>query len=85
MLSEEKTRKREGKIIMGDTTKKDEARKSDSNRLTEILVPTKVVLLRNMEEGIATHSSFLAWRIPMNRGARHVVHGITKSWRRPSN
>ena len=49
---------------MGDTTKKDEARKSDSNRLTEILVPTKVVLLRNMEEGMATHSSFLAWRIP---------------------
>ena len=70
---------------MGDTTKKDEARKSDSNRLTEILVPTKVVLLRNMEEGMATHSSFLAWRIPMNRGARHVVHGITKSWRQPSN
>lgn len=38
MLSVEKTRKREGKIIMGDTTQKDAARKSDSTRLTEILV-----------------------------------------------
>ena len=24
---------------------------------------------RSMEEGMATHSSILAWRIPMNRGA----------------
>ena len=23
-----------------------------------------------LEEGMATHSSILAWRIPMNRGAR---------------
>ena len=24
-----------------------------------------------LEEGMATHCSFLAWRIPMDRGARH--------------
>jgi len=33
-----------------------------------------------LEEGMATHSSILAWRIPMNRGAwRATVHRITKS------
>ena len=33
------------------------------------------------EEGMATHSSILAWRIPMDRGAWHViVHGVAKSW-----
>ena len=33
-----------------------------------------------LEEGLATHSSILAWRIPMDRGAwRATVHGITKS------
>ena len=32
-------------------------------------------------KGIATHSSILAWRIPMGRGAwRATVHGIAKSW-----
>ena len=32
------------------------------------------------EEGMVTHSSILAWRIPMDRGAwRAIVHGITKS------
>ena len=31
------------------------------------------------EEGIATHSSTLAWRIPMDRGAwRATVHGIAE-------
>ena len=30
-----------------------------------------------LEEGMATHSSILAWRIPMDRGA--TVHGVTKS------
>ena len=30
---------------------------------------------------MATHSSILAWRIPMVRGAWWVtVHGVTKSW-----
>ena len=33
-----------------------------------------------LEEGVATHSSILAWRIPMDRGAwRATVHGVTKS------
>ena len=33
-----------------------------------------------LEEGMATHSSILAWRNPMGRGAwRATVHGITKS------
>ena len=32
------------------------------------------------EEGMATHSSILAWRIPMDRGAWWAaVHGITQS------
>ena len=33
-----------------------------------------------LEEGMATHSSILAWRIPMDRGAwQAVVHGVVKS------
>ena len=33
-----------------------------------------------LEEGMATHSSILAWRIPMDRGAwRATVHGVLKS------
>ena len=34
-----------------------------------------------MEEGMATHSRILAWRIPMDRGAwRATVHEVAKSW-----
>ena len=34
-----------------------------------------------LEEGMATHSSILAWRNPMDRGAwQAVVHGVAKSW-----
>ena len=34
-----------------------------------------------LEKGKATHSSILAWRIPMDRGAWWAtVHGVTKSW-----
>ena len=33
-----------------------------------------------VEEGMATHSSILAWRIPMDREARWAtVHGAAKS------
>ena len=33
-----------------------------------------------MEEGMSTHSSILAWRIPMARGAcQTTVHGVAKS------
>ena len=42
------------------------------------------VLLLNwedaLEEGMAAHSSILAWRIPMDRGAWWAtVHGVAKS------
>ena len=33
-----------------------------------------------LEEGMATHSSILAWRIPMDRGAwRATIHDVAKS------
>ena len=32
-----------------------------------------------LEKGMATHSSILAWRIPMDRGAwQATVHGVTR-------
>ena len=35
---------------------------------------------RSPEEGMATYSSILAWRIPVDRGAwRAPVHGVSKS------
>ena len=38
-----------------------------------------------LEEGMATHSSILAWIIPTDRGAwRAIAHGVTKSWLRLS-
>ena len=37
-------------------------------------------LERSLEESIATHSSILAWRIPMDRGAWWtMVHGVAKN------
>ena len=39
-----------------------------------------------LEEGMAAHSSTLAWRIPMDRGAwRAAVPGVTKSRTRLSD
>ena len=39
-----------------------------------------------LEEGMATDSSILAWRIPMDRGAWWgTVHGVTKSRTRLSD
>ena len=39
-----------------------------------------------LEDGMATHSSMLARRIPTNRGAWWAtVHGVTKSWTRLSD
>ena len=33
-----------------------------------------------LEEGMATHSSIFAWRIPMDRGAwETTVHSVSKS------
>ena len=34
-----------------------------------------------LDEGMATHSRILTWRIPMNRGAwQAAVHGVAKNW-----
>ena len=34
-----------------------------------------------LEESMATHSSIVAWRIPMDRGDwSATVHGVSKSW-----
>ena len=36
-----------------------------------------------LEMGMAAHSSILAWRIPMDRGAWWAtVNGVAKSWER---
>ena len=36
--------------------------------------------------GMATHSSILAWKIPMVRGAWWaIIHGVAKSWTRLSD
>ena len=41
---------------------------------------------RSLKEGMATHSSTLAWRIPMNRGAWWATgHGVSKSLTRLSD
>ena len=38
-------------------------------------------LERTLEEGMATHSSILSWRISMDRGAWWAtVHGVKKRW-----
>ena len=38
------------------------------------------------EEGMATHSSILAWKIPKDRGAwKAAVHGVAKSRTQLSN
>ena len=40
----------------------------------------------SLEEGMATHSSILAWRIPRDRGGWWIiVHGVTKSQTRLNN
>ena len=35
--------------------------------------------MRTLEKEMATYSSVLAWRIPMDRGAWLTVHGAAKS------
>ena len=39
----------------------------------------------SLEGGVATHSSILAWRIPMDRESWATVHGVAKSWTRLSD
>ena len=44
------------------------------------LIPVTMGWDDPLEEGMATHSRILAWRIPMDRGAWWTaVHGVTKS------
>ena len=39
-----------------------------------------------LEKGMATRSSVLAWRIPMDRGPWWAtIHGVAKSWMGLSN
>ena len=39
-----------------------------------------------LEMGVATNSSILAWRIPMDsRAWQATVHGVTKSWTKLSD
>ena len=38
-----------------------------------------------LEEGMATHSSILVWRIPMDRGVMAAIHGVPESQIRLSN
>ena len=40
-----------------------------------------------LEEGMATHSSILAWRIPWTEktGGLHTIRGVAKSWTRRSD
>ena len=41
---------------------------------------------RSLEEAMATHSSILAWRIPMDiRAWWATVQGVTQSWTRLGN
>ena len=35
-----------------------------------------------LEKEMATRSSILAWKNPMDRAWRAVVHGVAKSWTR---
>ena len=40
----------------------------------------------SLDEGMATHSSILSWRIPMDRGVwQATVLGVAKSWTRVSD
>ena len=35
-----------------------------------------------VEDGMTTHSTILAWRIPMDRGTWWAtIHGVVKSWK----
>ena len=48
---------------------------------TERLSLTLAHLRKQLEKEMATHSSVLAWRIPMGRGTWWaIVHGVKKSW-----
>ena len=47
---------------------------------------THFLILDPLEEGMATPSSILAWRIPMDSGAWHAIaHGVARSWTQLGN
>ena len=54
-------------------------------KIPAVMQETPIQSLRSedpLEEGMATHSSILAWRIPMDRGAwKATVHGVSRSER----
>ena len=55
---------------------------SDSKELTDNVGDLSLIpgLGRSLGEGMATHFSIFAWRIPMDRGAWWAtIHGITKN------
>ena len=39
----------------------------------------------SLEEGMATRSSILAWRIPQTGARQATVHGVAKRWTRLSD
>ena len=49
-----------------------------------VMLETQVQSLgqeESLEEGMATQSSILAWKIPWTEGAwRAIIHEVTKSW-----
>ena len=54
-------------------------------KVDKITGPPKALWEDPLEEGLATQSSILAWKIPVDRGAwRATVHGVTKSGTRLS-
>ena len=47
---------------------------------THTYIERIIIYILFNEEGMATHSSILAWRVPMDRRTwQAIVHGITKS------
>ena len=58
--------------------------KSKISLVMDHFVPNKDIRAaqqtKHLEEGMTTHFSILAWRIPMDRGVwRAIVHKVTKS------
>ena len=59
---------------------------SNTSKQDEQGLKIQLPSMQGLEEGMATHSSILAWRIPMDRGAwRATVLGVAKSRTRLSD
>ena len=47
--------------------------------MVKYLLATQETWVRSLEKGMATHSSILVWRIPMDRGVWWaIVHGVAR-------